>query len=206
MEVYTHLIQEKTYFLLTDLLYKDLLIVPNVSFGKASLTYKLPDYAAKKYNITVVYGENNKYVSAKQNTTLTLQKLNTKTTFTTKTINDTLRINVKTIDEHNKTVNTGKIAVKLNGKTIGLYNNTDSVDYKIPQSWTNKNVTVLVIYGENSVYNTSRHQEKITIKQNNLKNKQSSMKKYDIIVNYYVSSTGDVYKRQTIHCIRIIFP
>ena len=162
----------------------------NVSFGKASLTYKLPDYAAKKYNITVVYGENNKYVSAKQNTTLTLQKLNTKTTFTTKTINDTLRINVKTIDEHNKTVNTGKIAVKLNGKTIGLYNNTDSVDYKIPQSWTNKNVTVLVIYGENSVYNTSRHQEKITIKQNNLKNKQSSMKKYDIIVNYYVSSTG----------------
>ena len=32
MEVYTHLIQEKTYFLLTDLLYKDLLIVPHIHY------------------------------------------------------------------------------------------------------------------------------------------------------------------------------
>ena len=168
----------------------------NVTLGQASLQYKIPNnYTAKNYTINVVYGGTNKYNPARMNATLKLNKVNTKTTITTNNTiaNSTMQITVKTVDENNKPVIRGKITVKVNGKTITLTNTTGvkTVEFNIPKSWANRNITITALYGENSLYNQSRDKMKLTIEPMKMPLKTTnSIKKEDTIINYYVSQMG----------------
>lgn len=129
------------------------------------------------------------------NATLKLNKVNTKTTITTNNTiaNSTMQITVKTVDENNKPVIRGKITVKVNGKTITLTNTTGvkTVEFNIPKSWANRNITITALYGENSLYNQSCDKMKLTIEPMNMPLKTTnSIKKEDTIINYYVSQMG----------------
>ncbi|OED30269.1 Ig-like domain repeat protein [Methanosphaera sp. WGK6] len=179
----------------------------NVSLGTASLNYQIPYYTAKNYTITVVYGGTNKFSPARVNTTLTLKKLATKNTIKTTTVNNTLKITVETIDENNKPVTRGKLAVKINGATINTTTTTgnETIEYKIAKSWNNKKITITAIYGENSLYDTNRVNitETLSIQKNNTTTTQktslkstnttttqkTSLKTADTNI-YYVSNTG----------------
>lgn len=132
----------------------------NVNNGGAKLTYKIANnWASKSYNITVVYGANDYYKGATSNGTL---KVNGKT-------NPKLAINTTSIISGKKTtftatitnsagklVTSGKVAFKINGKTIGHANVTKGVaklTYTVPGSWNGK-YNITVVYGGNDDYNS----------------------------------------------------
>ena len=166
----------------------------NVSFGKASLDYTIPKYAAKNYNITVVYGENKKYAESRVNTTLTLTKLDTKTTVTANTSTpNILQININTVDENDTPVFRGKVVAKINGKTVSKIVNTTgtvTINFTLPTSWKNKTITVSGIYGENTVFMHSSDEIKTTVSSQTTKTLRKSIKTEDTINNYYVSNNG----------------
>ncbi|WP_303235216.1 Ig-like domain-containing protein [Methanosphaera cuniculi] len=158
-----------------------------IKFGSAYFNYTIPkDYTAKDYQLTVVYGGNNKFIKAQQNTKLTLNKLTTKTDIKTEIVNNTLKINIKPIDENNNTINRGKVCVKINGKTQQTFNITGVATYNftLTKSWNNREMKILVIYGENSKYSSSRSEitTKITLPTT------KAVKKEETINNYYVSA------------------
>ena len=159
----------------------------NIKFGTAYFNYSIPkEYALKDYKLSVVYGGSSRFLKAQQNATLTLNKLNTKTDVKTEIVNSTLKININPVDENNNTVSRGKVCVKINGKTQKTYtiNGKSTYNFIIPKSWNNHDVKVLVIYGENSKYNTSRTEITTKITLPTVK----SVKKEDVVNNYYVSA------------------
>jgi len=123
----------------------------NVSNGGAKLSYTIPNnWKSKNYNITVVYGTNDYYKSSTSNGTLKINSMiNPKVTInTTSVISGKSTSFITTItDTSNKPVAGGKVAFKINGKTIGVSNVTKGVakiTYTIPSSWNGKyNITVV---------------------------------------------------------------
>ena len=87
-------------------------------------------------------------------------KITTKTSVGSLTSNPgstvTFKTTVKTSD--NKNVNTGKVAYKINGKTIGTSSVSEGVStlkYKIPASYTSAEYQITAKYGENDKYKES---------------------------------------------------
>ena len=159
----------------------------NVKFGRTYFNYTIPkDYAAKDYKLSVVYGGTDEFIKAQQNATLTLNKLNTKTDVKTQIVNNTLKIDINSIDENNNTVTCGKVCVKINGKTQKTYAITGKTTYNftIPKSWNGRDIKVLVIYGENGKYKTSR----LEITTKIILSTTKTIKKENVINNYYVSA------------------
>ena len=76
--------------------------------------------------------------------------------------------------------------MKINGKTQKTYSITGKTTYNftIPKTWNNREVKVLVIYGENNNYKSSRIETttKITLPTN------KTAKKEEVVNNYYVSA------------------
>ena len=166
----------------------------NVNIGVASIKYIIPEnYSAKDYILTVVYGGSRNFIEARSNATLKLEKLETKTDVKTEITNNTLKININPIDENNKTVSCGKVCVKINGKTQKTYtiNGKSTYNFTIPKSWNNRDVKVLVIYGENKNYKSSRCELTTKVTYTAVKSPVKEVKKDDIVNNYYVSdATG----------------
>lgn len=143
----------------------------NIEFAKATLNYTIPDnFSAKNYTLTAVYGGNAQFMPVRADANLELLKQDTKTTIDTEITDDNnLKITTKTLDENDNTVNKGKVAIKINGKTVTTQQTKDGIvvyNFKLTKSWNNKNMTITVIYGENSNYHTSNATitEKITLK------------------------------------------
>ena len=133
----------------------------NVSNGGAKITYTIPDsWKSTNYNITVVYGQNDYY---KNSTGSGILKIESKTTPKI-TINSTSAVSgqsatlITTLtDGSGNLVNGGKVAFKLNGKTIGTANVTKGVaklTYSMPSGW-NGNYNITIVYGGYGKYNSA---------------------------------------------------
>ena len=158
----------------------------NIKLGTAKLNYTIPEnYSAKDYILTVTYGGSNQFIEARVNSTLKLEKLATKTNLTTSIDGNTLKINVDPRDEKGNTVKTGKICVKIEGKTLQnlKINGKTQVNFTIPKSWNNRQIKVLAIYGENNNHKESR----IEIKTKLILPSTKTTKTDEVINNYYVS-------------------
>ena len=159
----------------------------NVKVGYASLNYKIPEnYSAKDYKITVVYGGSSDFIEARMNKTLHLNKIKTSTNLTTSIEGNTLKITVDPKDEKGNTVKTGKICVKIEGKTLQTIKikGKTTLNFTIPKSWNNREIKVLAIYGENNNHKESRTEIKTKITLPNTKTTKTD----ETINNYYVSA------------------
>ncbi|MDO5852112.1 MAG: Ig-like domain-containing protein [Methanobacteriaceae archaeon] len=70
-------------------------------------------------------------------------------------------------DSDGKNIPHGKVAFKLNGKTLGYSNITNGIikyQYTIPATYSAKNYTITVTYGENTKYFSSNNKNTLTIK------------------------------------------
>ncbi len=146
----------------------------NVTNGQALLKYTIPNgISAHKYNITAVYS-NKDYNRTETNSTLTTQKINTTITLqptnTTRYSNTTPLTGIIKDTNGNLMVGTHKIAVKLNGKSIGTYTTTNGIintNITIPNTLKNTNYTITVKIGDtNGYYQTN---STTTLKINNIK-------------------------------------
>ncbi|WP_069593067.1 Ig-like domain repeat protein [Methanosphaera sp. WGK6] len=135
----------------------------SVSGGGAKLNYTIPSsFVNTKYTITAVYGGNSVYASSKSNGNLTLTP-NTSTKVSVNKLtayagqNVLLKATVKT--SSNVGVTSGKVAFKINGKTVGygsVSNGVATLNYTIPTSYKDSTYTITVVYGGNGKYITSR--------------------------------------------------
>ena len=132
----------------------------NVSNGGAKLTYTIPNnWKSKNYNITVIYGTNDYYQSSTTNGTLKINAMNNPkiSINTTSVISGQTSTFITTItDSSGNLINGGKVAFKINGKSIGVSNVTKGVaklTYSIPNIWNGK-YNITVVYGGYGNYNS----------------------------------------------------
>lgn len=132
----------------------------NVNNGGAKLTYKIAkNWASKTYNITAVYGANEYYKAAKANGTLKINgKTNPKIAINTTSVISGKSVTFTTTitNSAGKLINGGKVAFKVNGKTIGHANVTKGVaklKYTVPGNWNGK-YNITVVYGSYENYNS----------------------------------------------------
>jgi len=140
-----------------------------VSNGGAKITYTIPSsWKDSKYTITVVYGRNDYYKSSTGTGTLKLTaKVNPKVVInTTSATSGQSKTLITTItDASGNLVNGGKVAFKINGKTIGTATVSKGVaklNYTIPSSW-NGDYKITVVYGGYSKYNSNTETATLTV-------------------------------------------
>ena len=158
----------------------------NIKYGTATLNYTIPEnYSSKDYILTTVYGGSNDFIEARSNATLHLDKIKTSTNLITSIEGNTLKITVDPKDEKGNTVKTGKICVKIEGKTLQTIKikGKTQVNFTIPKSWNNREIKVLAIYGENKNHKESRTEIKTKITLPSTKTTKTD----EAINNYYVS-------------------
>ncbi|MBR0472378.1 MAG: Ig-like domain repeat protein [Methanosphaera sp.] len=134
-----------------------------VSRGSAKLTYTLPSKLNDiKYTITAAYNGNSKYTESSNKGVLKL-KSNLATKVTVKDITsvqgDTTTLKAVVTTSDGKYVQTGKVAFKINGKTVGtasVSNGGAKLKYTIPNSYKDKQYTITVVYGKNEYYNGAK--------------------------------------------------
>lgn len=134
-----------------------------VTNGVSSFNYTIPSsWTNIKYTITAVYNNNTNYASSTSSNTLKI-KSNLPTVITVSNITaetgsqSTLSAILTTSD--GKYVKTGKVAFKINGKTIGyatVSNGGAKYTYTIPSDWKTKSYTIQVLYGTNDYYSGAR--------------------------------------------------
>ncbi|WP_455645974.1 Ig-like domain-containing protein [Methanosphaera sp.] len=132
----------------------------NVVNGKAYYTYNTTGLTAKNYTISVVYGGNS-YLS-KSNATgyLTVITRNTQVVVSNKTIayNNSVQLTATVTDSSTKNyVSGGKVAFKINGKTVGYDNVVNGKAYYTYNTTglSVKNYTISVVYSGNSYLSKS---------------------------------------------------
>jgi len=133
----------------------------NVSLGKAILSYTIPDnYSAKNYTATADYKKNNKFQGAITNSTLTIEKLDTKGTLSIEAIagkNSTITYNV--IDSEGNKATKGTVVFKVNGITVdraSIINGTAEGTYLIPTKYAGKKINITAVLGTNNKYTENR--------------------------------------------------
>ena len=133
----------------------------SVSNGIATMNYAISSsFKNSAYTITAIYQGNNEFSESRANGTLYLKNV----TKTSVKVIDTTSYPGKTIElkaqiNCGKTVNTGKVAFKINGKTIGTANVKNSVatlKYAIPSSFKNSAYTITAAYGQSGEFKESR--------------------------------------------------
>ncbi|OED30836.1 hypothetical protein NL43_00540 [Methanosphaera sp. WGK6] len=136
--------------------------------GKAYYTYNTSGLTAKNYTISVVYGGNS-YLS-KSNATgcLTVITRNTQLTVDNKIIiyNSSVQLTTTVIDSSTKNyVSGGKVAFKINGKTIGYGSVVNGKAYYTynTSGLSVKNYTISVVYSGNSYLSKSNATGYLTI-------------------------------------------
>lgn len=131
----------------------------NVNGGVASLTYKLDDMIPKNYTLTVKYGENSEYLESSASTTLTLLKHNSKITINNESVitRNTVKLTANVIDtDSGNKAQSGKVAFKINGKTIGYANVSEgkvSLSY-LTTKLSAKTYNITATYGGNNLLNS----------------------------------------------------
>ena len=162
----------------------------NVNNGGAKLTYKIANnWASKKYNITAVYGANEYYKAAKANGTLKINgKTNPKIAINTTSVisGKTVTFTTTITNSAGKLINGGKVAFKVNGKTIGHANVTKGVaklKYTVPGNWNGK-YNITVVYGSYENYNSVK--------------KTTTLKVVKSVSTKVTINTTSVYNNQTV--------
>lgn len=142
-----------------------------VSNGGAKLTYTIPStWTNINYTITAVYTGNSYYARSTSNSTLKL-KSNTNTKVTVKDITATQgdKITLKAVitTSEGEYAKVGKVAFKINGKTVGTANVSNGgakLTFTIPNNWKSQNYIITVVYGKNDYYQSSTSNGTLKIK------------------------------------------
>jgi hypothetical protein len=95
-------------------------------------------------------------------TTITINEFNA-------TVGKETVISATVLDENGNPVNGGKVAFKVNGKTLKdengkviyaqVVNGIASITYLVPDSWAGKNLSISAVYSGSTVFNNSRSEE-----------------------------------------------
>ena len=132
----------------------------NVSSGKAYYTYDSSKLSAKSYKLSAVFGETSQYLSSKDNALLTINKLNSTISLADKSVlagNKIQLVATITNKNNNAYISNGKVAFKVNGKTIG-YGSVSSgkayYTYNTAELDTGK-YKLTATYGGNNIYSSS---------------------------------------------------
>ena len=131
----------------------------NVNNGIATYVYDATSLTPKNYVITVKYGETSNYLSSSSDSTLTVVRDASKIVVSNVTVisNETVKITATVTNKNNGVYATsGKVAFKLNGKTIGYANVTNGkaiLTYKAVHSA--KTYKLNATYGGNNLLNSS---------------------------------------------------
>lgn len=130
-----------------------------VNNGIASLTYKLTNMDPKVYNLSVKYGENSNYLESSANTSLTLLKHDSKITVNNASVisRNTVILTANVVDsEFNIPAKNGKVAFKINGKTVGYANVSKGVAHYAyaATKLTAKMYNVTATFGGNNLLNS----------------------------------------------------
>ncbi|WP_069592108.1 transglutaminase family protein [Methanosphaera sp. WGK6] len=144
----------------------------NVTNGTVNYNFKIPQWSAKEYTLTLVVGETSNTNTLSKNSTLTLYKLNTTIntpylTFAQK--NNISYINAVISDQLNRNVYTGKLALKIDDKTIANLNTTNGIiNYSFTPIHSIGTHKLTIIYGENTFFNYMKIDVKIRIINNTI--------------------------------------
>ena len=131
-----------------------------VKNGVTTLPYTIPtSWKDTTYTITVVYGGNSQYLSSQSTGKLTLKNTPTKVQVSPITADrgDKVTIQATVTTQNGVKVTSGKVAFKINGKTIGygtVANGVAKLSYTIP-NWTYKTYTITAVYGGYNQYKSS---------------------------------------------------
>lgn len=134
----------------------------NVTSGNAKLSYTIPSsWTDINYKIEGVYSGNSKYQESTGTNTLKL-KSNYNTVMKVKTVSGNAGEKVilqATLTTNGNYVKKGKVAFKINGKTIGtatVSNGGAKLSYTIPKSYTDKQYTITATFGSNYYYKAAK--------------------------------------------------
>ncbi len=153
-----------------------------VSKGGATLKYKVPATWKGSYKISVVYGGYNEYKSASATGTLKVSQAPS-TKITVSNIkgaagsNVTLKATLKT--STGSLVKSGKIAFKINSKTVGtttVKNGVATLKFHISSEFADSSYTISAVYGTNNNYLSARANGTLSIIAN--ENIPSNLKEY----------------------------
>jgi len=141
--------------------------VVNVVDGKATISYT----ANKVGSITIIakYADSMLYAENQINTTIKTSKAATTLTIDpiTAVVGQTITLTAR-IENANDylDINEGKVAFKVNGKTIKdengkvIYAKVEdgvaTLEYEVPESWSTKEITISAVYSGSTNYNSSR--------------------------------------------------
>ncbi len=147
-------------------------IQSNVTDGIATLIYNLSDMGVKTYNITAVYIDSTYYNRAEATSTFTIVKTNTHVQAEPVDVIEGSNATLKAVilDENNEPISRNmKVSIKIDGRTYIQTIVTDGLlNITIPTSNLNSNeYTVSIVVGENSRYNSSIGNTKLTFRDNN---------------------------------------
>ena len=136
--------------------------------GIATIEYTIPDnYSAKDYILTAVFG-GNCYERTDSNASLTLQKKDiTININSTSTENNKTSIKATITDENDKLlIRSTKLVVKINGKTFisGVNSTNGIIDVSFNTNLKAGLYELIIISGENSLYNSGRLTSVLRIK------------------------------------------
>lgn len=135
-----------------------------VTKGTAKITYKIPStWKDIKYTITASYAGNSKYKASDSSKGVLKLKSNLATKVTVEDITsaqeDTAILQAVITTSDGKYVQTGKVAFKINGKTVGtasVSNGGAKLKYTIPISFKDTKYTITAVYGKNEYYNSGK--------------------------------------------------
>ena len=126
-------------------------------------------------NITATYNPIKGFTTSNATASLEIQKpiTNINVEETTFTAGETTTLTATVTDQLGNNITGGKIVFKINGKTLKDSNGkviyakvTDgiaSIEYTIPDSYANKNLTLQVVYSGTNKYDSARYQDDISI-------------------------------------------
>ena len=169
----------------------------NVKNSVATIKYAIPSsFKNSKYILTAVYGQYGEFKEARANGTLHLNnvtktsvKVTSITSYPGKTVQLKAQIN------SNKAVNTGKVAFKINGKTIGTTNVKNSVatiKYAIPSSFKNSKYILTAVYGQYGEFKEARANGTLYLESSQYKEYLTATKRCDAHSSYFKSIVNSV--------------
>lgn len=131
-----------------------------VNKGIASFVYNASVLSPKTYNITAKYGETSTMLGSSAKSTLKIVKDTSKIVVkdTTVTCNETVKVTAVVTNSKGVAVTDGKVAFKLNGKTIGYANVKEGkaiLTYRA-LNLSAKRYKISAVYGGNKFYDGSR--------------------------------------------------
>ncbi|MDO5851297.1 MAG: hypothetical protein Q4Q23_02295, partial [Methanobacteriaceae archaeon] len=142
----------------------------------------LRDLPLGEYTLIAAYSGDTQYVESIVTTNFTINKI--PTTILIDPIvaqaGDNIQITANITNTRNQTI-TGLVAFKLNGHTIGKTNTTNGqaiLNYTIPNTYTSKNYTITVIYGENNIFTKATTNTTLTLTKKQAKIQITPIKGY----------------------------